>query len=812
MDLSKTGGAQGSYACECDVGYELVEAEAGKPHCSRTVCGAIESNIAHTIVNSAGVVRFDTFPWINGPYDPECEGMDCSWTSELSCPGQPGGIVGEKGDDGSREYSCCCAKEGWKSLPSMDSFTGTPVLRSFDQAEFQCAEGYSTDGRTNPESMFYTVTCMGSGLFDRPLAGGECQPVRCDNFALPSVPRAVVLSDAEHFFEYGDEVQFKCFNGYTIGGAVGAETHFKIPCRSDGKFPDIPSACVPVQCPVPVVQHATSSGVGDVVFDNVVTYSCIDGYEVATSGGGHTFSGKCGEDGILHFDAGEQLSCAPVLCGELPSHPNAALLIPSAGGALVPLPVGEHVTFATPPLTIQCNSGYTLGGIAGGLSELDLECSSSGEFSHTRARLGHEDECQRPTYPVRGEVTDAQSAWTKLQGVEVVFEIDNVMVATATTNSQGQYSVRLPLGHVHTKATKDGYITSQSDFVVAGPISVRQGADLSLSKVLPAGQWRVVLSWDHHSRDLDSHTYFGRSERSHSWYARTRAMDYSSGLEVDLDRDDVNGYGPETTTFKNVGQCQAGTGCLIYFKVHNYLRNRDGTMGASKGIVTVYRGHSVAATYKIPESVGPSIWHDVFTLDATYGVEKLYPGRMEPPPALVSSAADQKDWRSSFDWGYWSRVPGNALVYGITTSDQDALHNIEFGKYYTVQNAGNFECSEVALDLSHEGWGECPSGSFIQGLHREGSKYESVTGVFQIDQARCCRPKALPAQFGECVTIPAWGSCPSTAAGENTALVGLHRSGVVVWTPAPSGGYQPRLHEPAALVDEFKCCAFASAQ
>lgn len=255
----------------------------------------------------------------------------------------------------------------------------------------------------------------------------------------------------------------------------------------------------------------------------------------------------------------------------------------------------------------------------------------------------------------------------------------------------------------------------------------------------------------------------------------------------------------------------------MYFKVHNYLPN-DAPLGSSVGRVTLYKGDGVAGEWTVPASTGTDTWYDVFTIDAAEGSEKIYPGRMEPPPALAASETGSADWRTSFDWSMWNLAPTGTLLYGVKASTMNNLQMIEAGLYYQVQSPGTFECTDVSFDLSNEGLGQCSEGSFLQGLYRDGNKYDQETGVFQITRGRCCRPKALPAKWGECHEVstgsPAWGTCDQTVDGKNTALVGLHRNNEQMAPPAQSGGgYRRRRrtgsHAPLSFIDKFKCCAFA---
>lgn len=66
---------------------------------------------------------------------------------------------------------------------------------------------------------------------------------------------------------------------------------------------------------------------------------------------------------------------------------------------------------------------------------------------------------------------------------------------------------------------------------------------------LTAGEYRVVLTWGIYPTDTDSHIYGKNSSGNsiHVYYAHKE--DSLNGRTVDLNRDDITGYGSETTTF-----------------------------------------------------------------------------------------------------------------------------------------------------------------------------------------------------------------------------------------------------------------------
>merc|ERR1719161_1059062 len=153
-----------------------------------------------------------------------------------------------------------------------------------------------------------------------------------------------------------------------------------------------------------------------------------------------------------------------------------------------------------------------------------------------------------------------------------------------------------------------------------------------MSKVLPQDAWRAVVIWDKESRDIDSHTYFG------------------------------SGFGPETTTFKNIGKCKTRGNCLLKFKIKNYSY-RNKALGDSGVKITLYNGNSVHSTYEIPASVGDakSTWYmtTIFTIDARDGATKvIHKGDYDEPAYITDSKRGRQNWWSSLDHQTWVICPG----------------------------------------------------------------------------------------------------------------------------------------------------------
>ena len=168
------------------------------------------------------------------------------------------------------------------------------------------------------------------------------------------------------------------------------------------------------------------------------------------------------------------------------------------------------------------------------------------------------------------------------------------------TNSQGFYNFNLEeSGSVTVRFEKEGYIPYEDHASVSPGMTTP--VDAPMSRELEEDEYRVVLSWGSTPADLDSHLY--QSGGYHIWYS------HRSATNANLDLDDTNGYGPETTTFK------IDTVSTYTYYVHDFTNKgstNTGALGRSGAKVVVYRGNKILGTYYVP-SGGGTAWK-VFTI------------------------------------------------------------------------------------------------------------------------------------------------------------------------------------------------------
>jgi hypothetical protein len=162
---------------------------------------------------------------------------------------------------------------------------------------------------------------------------------------------------------------------------------------------------------------------------------------------------------------------------------------------------------------------------------------------------------------------------------------------------------------VHFECPK--FITSDFKIeVIAGTLWFNR---FSVSPMLDLTYVRIVLDWEQSPADLDAH--FVKDNTYHISFRNTQVLsDGSAGL----DRDDMDGYGPETITVKNVDDLG-----LYEFMVHDWTDKADPNstnLSSSKATVKVYGEGRLLYVFQIPEGQKGNVW-SVFQIQQGQFVE-----------------------------------------------------------------------------------------------------------------------------------------------------------------------------------------------
>ena len=250
-----------------------------------------------------------------------------------------------------------------------------------------------------------------------------------------------------------------------------------------------------------------------------------------------------------------------------------------------------------------------------GGAQSDISADKDKDQDPSRTPGLDEIDAELPRISMTGEIIDAQTG-DPVDGITLQFRAEGDqtgdVLAVGETGSDGSYETELPAGTYTVELGGSGYITEYRDIEIAEEETEAE-EDFVLTKELSTGEARIVLEWGSSPSDLDSHltgtTDSGRS--IHVYYSDKSSSD-GNGPIADLDLDDTDYYGPETTTIYNLN----GT---YEFYVHNFNPS-TGTLEGSGATVKVYLpGQSVQTYHVSGGQINGDMWY-VCTID--HGVLK----------------------------------------------------------------------------------------------------------------------------------------------------------------------------------------------
>jgi hypothetical protein len=468
---------------------------------------------------------------------------------------------------------------------------------------YECDKGYSIDGQVAVSKRKFQAQCKPNGQLDGMMS---CQPISCGTPRVLPYTRLAAPWTPRKSVEYGEEVQYECQEGYTIGGHDEFAIDFTSTCQDSGILTD-PEVCEPVKCGLaPAVPKSRAAVAGDVFFGMHLEYKCDAGYTLdSTPGGGTQFQRHCLKSGAFSELSLPQ-PCQPISAGQAPII-EGAHMTEYAGN-----PVGPEDSLPTVHyphgLEYRCNPGFSENGSPSGPVKISTRVNTLGKLSPSLPTA-----CLPITFGVRGEVKDSRNG-RSLDGVTV--QIMGPVAGSPEQTRNGMFSLAgVRSGNVTLEYKKDDFITATKTFNVDGDVVVGGIADVSMSPKMQSDQWRAVLKWGSEPSDLDTYAQWARTK---VFYQATRRQ--ANGLDVTLEHDEMSGYGPETLYMTGVGHCTASAEfCDIKYSINDYTKS--GRMkDISKAEVILYTGDGVAGSWTIEAckdtvSTDGNWWH-VFTLDA----------------------------------------------------------------------------------------------------------------------------------------------------------------------------------------------------
>lgn len=181
------------------------------------------------------------------------------------------------------------------------------------------------------------------------------------------------------------------------------------------------------------------------------------------------------------------------------------------------------------------------------------------------------------------------------------------VIDTITTDDAGYYSVELPGGNYTLLLSAEGYVSTTKNIVVIGD-SEKPNQNATITPELEEEEMRIVLTWGEEPSDLDSHLTGPKVDggRFHIYWSNKVYKDAET--EVNLDKDDVSSYGPETITVIN--QVADGTYKYNVFNYSGRYISEDNKMDLanSSAKVEVYKGENLIQTYNVPTNIEGNMW------------------------------------------------------------------------------------------------------------------------------------------------------------------------------------------------------------
>jgi hypothetical protein len=564
-------GPSPAYTCECQFGFELRTKEDGEK-----VCGNVDD------CGKQGC----------GPGT--CEDLVGDYICH--CPG--GHYVGEL--DG--EKTClpvrCKAEAPVIANGALEDgdLEGQPI--DYDATvKYKCNEGFSVDGSTNEAKKEFQVACKDTGQ----LSGLQsCRPIICGtphSFPFTSLTKPAINTH----LTFGKEAEYKCKTGYTITGDTDGATTFKTTCQKTSIMSD-PYICEAISCgKPPAIEKSSPLFAGTIRYGGKVRYACKRGYTLTgLPGGVAAFNLGCKLDGT--FTHTEEKPCKPVSAGKTPIIANAVL------AKYMGYDEKEASVEAFYPHVIEyrCKNGFTDSGSPRGRRKFFARVNAIGKLWPMLPM-----KCRRIRYKVSGIVKNAKNG-RGLNGVKVTVVGKN----RQTTARRGFFTLtNVNGGEMKLRYTKSGFITVTRTLQISGDLNVGGAADINMSPVMKFDDWRATLQWGSFPADLD--TYVKWNGVSVDW---TKKYAKAKNIRVRLEKDDTNGYGPETVYMQGMKSCKGSNyNCDVKYMVHDYTESTDMAIDAG-AVVTLYNGNRVAGEWRMDECQNSvsfdGNWFHAFTVDA----------------------------------------------------------------------------------------------------------------------------------------------------------------------------------------------------
>ncbi|MBU2651917.1 MAG: hypothetical protein KKA81_13390 [Bacteroidetes bacterium] len=147
--------------------------------------------------------------------------------------------------------------------------------------------------------------------------------------------------------------------------------------------------------------------------------------------------------------------------------------------------------------------------------------------------------------------------------------------------------------------SKEGFITTNDVFeIIGGTIFYYR---FTQSPMIDLGTYRFILEWDKKPDDLDAHL-----EKPGDYHISYRRMLSANDGKVRLDRDDRDGFGPETITVENLDD--QNEYIFWVFDYTNQDKSGSKNLSKSKARVRIFGDGQLLNTYQITPKEEGNTW------------------------------------------------------------------------------------------------------------------------------------------------------------------------------------------------------------
>jgi len=146
---------------------------------------------------------------------------------------------------------------------------------------------------------------------------------------------------------------------------------------------------------------------------------------------------------------------------------------------------------------------------------------------------------------------------------------------------------------------KEGFISENNKFEIAAQTIFRNR--FTVSPVIAIGAIRIVLDWDKKPDDLDAHLV-----KEGDYHISYREKITSADGKAILDRDDQDGFGPETITVKDIDEKAEYTYYVKDFTNQNSKSSK--VLSKSNAMVKIYGDGKLLNIWQLSEKQKGNTW------------------------------------------------------------------------------------------------------------------------------------------------------------------------------------------------------------